>query len=69
VTPFLAELQALHRRASEDFNWTAARALEPLIEAERVRLSNEAAAARAAAPPEPVRLEVVRAAREDRGRR
>lgn len=69
VTPFLAQLQAAHRQASEDFNWTAARALEPLIEAERVRLSNEAAAARAAAPPEPVRLEVVRAARDDRGRR
>ena len=64
VTPFLAELQALHRRASEEFNWAAARSLEVLIEAERVRLSNEAAAARAAAPPEPVRLEVVRAQRK-----
>jgi integrase len=59
----LGQLQAAHRRASDDFNWTAARALEPLIEAERVRLSNEAAAARAA-PPEPVRLEVVRAQRK-----
>lgn len=61
VTPLLAQLQAAHRQASEEFNWTAARGLEPLIEAERVRLSNEAAAARAAAPPAPVRLEVVRA--------
>lgn len=57
----LGQLQAAHRQASEEFNWTAARALEPLIEAERVRLSNEAAARRQA---EPVRLEVVRAARK-----
>jgi integrase len=69
VTPLLAQLQAAHRQASEEFNWTAARGLEPLIEAERVRLSNEAAAARAAAPPEPVRLEVVRAQRGERGGR
>jgi integrase len=63
----LGQLQAAHRQASEEFNWTAARSLEPLIEAERVRLSNEAAARRAQA--EPVRLEVVRAQREDRGGR
>ena len=58
VTPLLAQLQAAHRAASDDFNWTAARALEPLIEAERVRLAKIEFARRDA---EPVRLEVVRA--------
>lgn len=61
VPPTLLEqLQAAHRRASEDRNWTAARALEPLIDAEVARLAEAARAA----PPEPVRLEVVRARRE-----
>lgn len=58
VTPLLAQLQAAHRQASEEFNWTAARGLEPLIEAERVRLAKLEFARREA---EPVRLEVVRA--------
>lgn len=57
----LDQLRAAARQAVDENNWPAVKALEPLIEAERVRLSNEAAARRQA---EPVRLEVVRARRD-----
>jgi hypothetical protein len=57
----LEQLRAAARQAVDEDNWPAVKALEPLIEAERVRLSNEAAARRQA---EPVRLEVVRARRD-----
>lgn len=58
----LEQLQAAHRRAGDDRNWPAARALEPVIDAEVARLAEAARAA----PPAPVRLEVVR---EQRGRK
>lgn len=61
----LEQLQAAAERALADHNWEALKALQPVIEAEKVRLSNEAAAR--AQPPEPappVRLEVVRSQRK-----
>jgi hypothetical protein len=58
---FLEQLQAAAERALAEHNWAGLQALQPVIEAEKVRLSNEAAARRDA---EPVRLEVVRARRD-----
>lgn len=52
-------LQAAGRAYFDAGNWAALRALEPLIDAERVRLSDAAHAK----PREPTRLEVVRAKR------
>lgn len=56
----LGQLQAAARAALDERNWAALRALEPLIDAEVARLEEVARAA----PPEPVRLEVVRAQRK-----
>jgi hypothetical protein len=59
ATP-LELLEAAGRAYYAARNWTALRALEPLIDAEDARLAEAARAA----PPEPVRLEVVRAQRK-----
>lgn len=64
ATP-LELLQAARRAYDAARNWAAARALEPLIDAEVTRLAEAARAA----PPEPVRLEVVRAKRGEGGSR
>jgi|GEM_PF-3552797 len=71
ATP-LELLQAAGQAYYDKRNWTALRALEPLIDAEVARLAEAARAAEVArlaeaaraAPPAPVRLEVVRAQRK-----
>jgi integrase len=61
----LEQLEAARRQAGDEHNWAAARALEPVIDAELRRIAEAARAA----PPEPVRLEVVRAKRGEGGSR